>query len=305
MGYQKHARRSGARSPKRAGVQTRNVLVLTIGFPPGDYGVRGYPDLFHGMESALAENGLNMMLASLSTEGPLPVGLNPERADGVLVFGRAGEISASAVAKLISIPTVCVMRGFDEYRGRLDRVLFDNAVVGPMAAKYLIDRKHRRIGFYSIDPSHPAMGTRQAGFTATASAAGIEAVSYVSEHSPEGLSQELAAHHELVERIAHDRQRVSGLFVPSAYWTAHAYQAFAAAGIVPGRDIEIVSCDNVPLFLDQLTPRPATIDINLELVGRRAVEQLLWRVANRNVKNAIDTTIEPVLVPGSQDRAAQ
>jgi DNA-binding LacI/PurR family transcriptional regulator len=106
------------------------------------------------------------------------------------------------------------------------------------------------------------------------------------------------AHQGLARRIVGTAPQITGLFVPSGYWTPYAYQALTSAGLVIGQDIDFICCDNVPLFMDQLTPRPAAIDINLELVGRRGVEQLLWRMANPQVQNRTRLVIEPVLMPG-------
>jgi LacI family transcriptional regulator len=44
--------------------------------------------------------------------------------------------------------------------------------------------------------------------------------------------------------------------------------------------VDLIGCNNDEPFLTQMHPRPATIDIALEKVGQRAVEQLLRRIAN-------------------------
>jgi DNA-binding LacI/PurR family transcriptional regulator len=63
-----------------------------------------------------------------------------------------------------------------------------------------------------------------------------------------------------------------------------------------GPALEIISCDNEEQFLSRVAPRPATIDINLELVGRRGVQQLLWRMRHPEARNRITVLVEPRLV---------
>jgi DNA-binding LacI/PurR family transcriptional regulator len=63
-----------------------------------------------------------------------------------------------------------------------------------------------------------------------------------------------------------------------------------------GRDAEIISCNNERPYLIGLSAVPATIDIRAESIGRRAVEQLVWRLRNPNVRERIRSMVEPVLV---------
>jgi LacI family transcriptional regulator len=276
------------------------LLVLVIGEGVGGgHLMTGYPALLQGIDACTRENGLKLLLSGLDLSGSLPAALDPNEVDGVLLFGKSPALSASARARLRDVPTVALMRGFEEFRGDFDRVLFDNERVGPLAAEYLIGRGHKRVGFFNIDPSHQAFDPRWRGFTETASGAGLEVISLAAERTPHGYREETAVYRALSERLWEPSQRVMGVFVAADYQVPQLYQALDAMGVSPGRDVEIISCDNVPFFLDRLSPRPATVDINLELVGYRGVQQLLWRMANTEVKNRIKLMIEPVLVPGN------
>ena len=300
-GYQLPARRPGLRPARRLGIRTGNILFLALGFPADDpYGLVGYPDILRGVESELAQNGLKMMLASLAADGPLPLALNANEVDGVMLFGHSTALCAVAKARLREMPAVCLMRGFEEFRGQIDRVIFNNAPVGPMAAQYLAAREHKLVAFYSINPNHPAINTRRHDFARAAGEAGMEVLQLVSPHEAAGRHHETAEHQSLAERLAAASPRPTGLFVPMGFWVPYAYQALRRYGIEPGRDIDIIACDNVPLFMNQLSPQPAIIDINLPMVGVLGVRQLLWRMASRDVKNSIELSVEPILLPGSE-----
>jgi DNA-binding LacI/PurR family transcriptional regulator len=73
------------------------------------------------------------------------------------------------------------------------------------------------------------------------------------------------------------------------------YSGLYRNGIHPGRDVEIVSCNNERPLIQGLEPAPAEIDIHAEMVGRRAVEQLLWRLENLTASYA-RIELEPELV---------
>ena len=57
-------------------------------------------------------------------------------------------------------------------------------------------------------------------------------------------------------------------------------------------------------YLANLHPRPATIDLGPEVTGRRAVEQLLWRIRHGTESRRVQVIVEPVLVPGELDGPA-
>ena len=54
----------------------------------------------------------------------------------------------------------------------------------------------------------------------------------------------------------------------------------------------------------KLQPRPATVDIKLDTVGERAVEQLFWRMANPDDPSRAKIIIPSELVP-AEDVAEQ
>ena len=63
----------------------------------------------------------------------------------------------------------------------------------------------------------------------------------------------------------------------------------------PGKT-EIISCNNERPYLVGLSPKPAVIDIRVESIGRRGVEQLLWRLQHLEVPERVIATIEPFIV---------
>ena len=63
-----------------------------------------------------------------------------------------------------------------------------------------------------------------------------------------------------------------------------------------GRDVSVVSCNNEHSLLANLHPSLTTIDVHAEAIGRRAVDQLLWRIRHPEETLACQVLVEPTLV---------
>jgi len=303
LGYQPRVQRPGPKTTGRKGLRTGNILLFFAGFNAGvDYGARGYPSLMRGVGRALHDAGLKMMLAGLEHDGGIPAALDAREVDGVLLFvySDPGKLSNSALALLDGIPTVSLMRDYAAFHDRFDQVLFSNARIGPMAADYLIGRKHRRLAFTNERPNHPAFRERLAGFTSHAQAAGIDVLSLVGPRDADTYREQVVFAESFAERLLTATPRPTGIFVAADYQIPQLYQALERRKIRPGRDVEIIGCDNEAFFLDRVAPRPPTIDPCLELLSDRGVQQLLWRMAHRDVTNRMRLVIEPMLVPADE-----
>ena len=308
LGYEPALRRRGRKPASRRGIRTGNIALLVMGMRAGDlYRLPVFPSLLHGVERQLAEHKLNLILANLGVEEGLPAVLNGNQADGLLLFGRWDGMPASVRAKLRQLPAVWLVRGHSDAAGEFDHVFYNNASVGPLAARYLINRGHRRLALLNAVGRHPAFAQRHHDFAAVVEEAGFTPKLVVSMGEEGAVNS--SVFESLVDQLLEgpESQRPTGLFVPTDVQVPEVYQALRARGIEPGRDIEIISCDAQQQFLSGLTPRGATIDINLELVGRRGVQQLLWRMRNPEVKNRITLLVEPTLVlpesPAAGDHA--
>src|SRR5258708_3300439 len=63
LGYRPNVRRPGRKPKERQGIRTGNVALLTMGESPAQlYRMPVFPAMLHGIERALAENGLNLMM---------------------------------------------------------------------------------------------------------------------------------------------------------------------------------------------------------------------------------------------------
>lgn len=295
MGYEPPAMRRVSRIARRNGIKAEAVAFLVVGRTVDQLQhMPVFPSLLYGLERALAEFGLSLLFGSTSQDGTLPAALVDRRVDGLLVQGKWDNLPATVRARLKQIPTVWIMREHSDDQGDFDHVFYNNAAVGKIAGRYLMARGHRHVAFINTIGSHNACLERQSEFVAFLRPSGVEVDSFVGGTA--GRESDFSIYEDVVERLVKAPSRATGLFVPTDSQLPNLYHALELRGLRVGKDIDVISCDNERQFVSRLSPRPANININLDLVGRRGVSQLLWRIQNPQVQNRITILIEPTLV---------
>lgn len=291
-------RRRGPRSRAQHGIRTGNVALLVFGKAHRLHaGVLAAQ--LQGVASALTQNRLNMFFAYVNEEDGLPPIITEDRVDGVLGIGR--KPSDPLWTRLKRFPLVWVT---SQTTPSNDQVLPGNEAIGRLAYEYLTQQGHERLACLNPFSCYPAYRVRTQSFQFAAFQAGVKVQmlthSHATAQSPAGMSFDELEQliHPLVAEWKQSTPRATGMFIPDDLLTAITYRALRAQGITPGRDVQIISAANETPFLAGLQPRPATIDIGAEVMGRRAVEQLLWRMRHPRQERQVQVTIDPVIVPG-------
>ncbi len=252
-----------------------------------------------GIERGAADYGLGVVVMYADQQTVLSPLIAADRLDGLILMGS--DTSAPVMAMLNRLPAIW---SSSHHGPASDTVLTGNYQIGNLAADYLLARGHRRLGFLSAMAQYPAYPARAEAFESAAQRAGVEVRLWLDDQplSLTGQDHELTqirtAVDALVGQLAAEQPLVSGLFVPNDMMTAVVYAALSSRGIAPGKDVEIISCNNEETYLVGLRPRPATIDIGAELMGRKSVEQLLWRIHNPRLARQVHMAVEPMLVEG-------
>jgi LacI family transcriptional regulator len=302
IGYIPPARRRGPK-PRASGVRTGNIGVLFIGEAPTLATSPISAFVLHAIEQAAAAQGFGVMLGQVTAAGGLPQSVVNGQVDGLLMHGQP---PSSDIRQQLSRYSACVwllcQRTQLGYWG--DRVSPDNYQIGTLACHYLLDRGHRRIAAVHCDLSHMGFVARARGCEDAAREMGVPCTMLADEQAIFGRdgpsTREAAQYDALIDQLlSSDGPRPTGLFIPRDALTIQMYRALRRRGIQPGRDIEIVSCDNIPA-LDALDPRPTTIDVRPEEIGRRAVEKLIGRINQRETPMNLTSLVEPRLVPGDE-----
>ncbi|MEO1128074.1 MAG: LacI family DNA-binding transcriptional regulator [Planctomycetota bacterium] len=305
LGYTPPAKRRGRRPRGQDGITTGNVAVLMVGTDAMFARAPVTAAVFHSLEKSLTERGFNVLVAQVGPELRMPPDVVQGRVDGLLLHGYGPSVEMRE--RLSHIPSVWVLsqRAMHGYWG--DRVTPDNEMIGRMAAERLFRRGHQHVGYMRTRETHLGFRAREEAFTATIAEFGGRATVFADASSSlNAVTRDDPNAHEvqdLVAQFAACAERPTGVFVPRDRLTIGVYRVLRRMGIEPGRDVEVMSCDNEPI-LEALDPRPTTLDVHPELIGRRAVEQLVWRMGHAAERTRSTIVVEPRLVVGDEPDAA-
>ncbi len=298
LNYTPPAKRRGPKPKSRTGVKTGNIALLFVGTDPALVVAPITAGVLHAAEDVLAERGFNMIVGRLSDSGRLPPTVAHGQVDGLLMHGYPPSPKMAETLKLYPTVWMLSQRRKRGYWG--DRVAPDNQAIGRVAAEYLIDRGHRHIACLHCNTTHIGFEVRAQSFVEWANDAGISSATVLSDPDSDKMSQEQQDSQEyidmLIGRLIDLSPRPTGLFVPRDPLAIKVYRSLRDRGVEPGRDIAVISCDN-NVILAGLNPKPATIDVRPEVIGARAVDQLIWRMENPHAPLRSVALVEPRLVP--------
>jgi LacI family transcriptional regulator len=259
-----------------------------------------------GIESALSANGRNLMLASIPKGDRIPPFLLEKRIEGLILKGPnqgalPSEVECELLSHIYRWPHVWLMGRLGNARG--DHCNFDTDIAGRLAAEHLVAKGHRRIAYINPKPGQSQFEKLKSAFFTTVSRLGGEAALFESELVEKlewplpATTQQLKVN-ALIDRWAAlpAKKRSSALFVPSDRTAVQVYSALERRGMRVGADVSLVSCNNEQSLLADLHPALTTIDVHAEAIGRRAVDQLLWRLAHPMDSLSVQVLTEPTLV---------
>src|SRR5687768_2495947 len=289
LGYEPTAARKRGRRPKAPdGIRTRNIALLH--FRQATSISASVLSCVHRM---LSERNLNLIFAHCTRTEELPHAVRSGNIDGILGYGT---FPVEAMDKSLQrVPAVWMMsrddRGVDAWG---DRVKPDHETIGHLAASHLLSHGHDRVAFLNPNVGFNIYQQRCNAFKGAVEAAGRAFDVHGSSGSQSDDFNVVAE--RLVEQWLASSPRATGIFVPVDRVTMFVYRHLERRGITPGRDVDIVSCDNEKELLSLMHPQPPSIDLNREMIARLAVERLLWRMKNGVSSPSVVTTVSPTLV---------
>lgn len=285
------------RGPQSKSIRTGNVAVLMIGTDATPMVSPVTASVIHAVEDALGGLGYSLTLSQIRDAERLPSVVTRGDVDGLILHGNPPSVDLAV--RLKQIPAVWMMspRSNTGYWG--DRVAPDNPAIGRLAAEYLIDRGHSRIGLLNLDAAHLGFPERIAAFRQAAEDGQVSCDVIRGEHKPAQAPGDYRAQRalidDLVDGFATLPDRPTGLFVPRGQAIMMVFDALRSRGIEPGKDVTIIACDNDPA-LAGLTPHIATVDVRPDRIGELAVEQLMCRIEKPDLYARSNILVEPTLV---------
>jgi len=165
-----------------------------------------------------------------------------------------------------------------------DHVLVNNAQVGRIAARYLLEAGCRNLAYLNNDAGHTSFAPRLKVFQEETGSAGARLRTYElpDRDLPEAdywTTLRLRADFtELIDRMLADGGMPDGIHVPTDQQAATLHALLRERGL--GEGLVTISCNNDVPWLSTIHPRPATIDMRGEEIGRQALGRLLERIEN-------------------------
>jgi LacI family transcriptional regulator len=293
--------RSGRPLGNKRNMKIENIVLMVLGTAQerlkGELG-----RVIEGIDRGLNDDGLNMILKFVPTVDDIPAFVSNGKIDGLLLMGYL-DMSEPIIKKLNKIPAVWIMH---YYGGWGDHILPDSEKIGSMSADYLYQKGHRR--FAAVTSAKPGkygpFESRIKRFKQKSEELGVETCLFISEKydtdALHNLTSEMAVSLRLeiksrLDELLKLSPLPSGIFVPSGMDLMIVHECLLRNGITPNKDVHIIgACD--PEYALMLHPQPAVFDMRGNWIGRRAVDQLLWRIENPTSDVVTKTLFEPKLI---------
>ncbi|MDA0991283.1 MAG: LacI family DNA-binding transcriptional regulator [Verrucomicrobia bacterium] len=298
------------RAPRRAVEHTslhgKTIAMVLLGIDRALASQPHVAESIHGVERAIAAAGGRMLLADIPLANEFPAHLSTERLDGAIIKAALidKDISTAHTPSLDRLRRLPCVWLHGRPRGAWgDGVGSHDILVGEMAAAALVEQGHKRLAALNPLPDDLVMMRRVMAMASRATALGAT-VSVATSPStgkwkfPVSAAISPASVAQLMDELRRVKPRPTALFVPADAIAAQVYHLLAAAGVVVGKDLSVISCNHEQAITASLHPTLCTLDIQAGVIGTYAVSQLTWRLGHPQAA-AVDVGIEPILLMGA------
>jgi DNA-binding LacI/PurR family transcriptional regulator len=302
-------RRKSGLSPDGSGPRWRgNFGMLMTGMDDTLSHLPVVSEALHGVELAMASEGMNLLLANVPDADRVPAFLAKNHVDGLIVKSPLlGDLkmcaSPALVAAINRVPHVWLLGKPESAEGDVCDFDFDSGV--KQAVEHLHARGHRRIAFLDPRPGQARTGALKRTMALYAERRGmqlrlLEKLLNFQVKWPVSAVTQPDEVKPLLDRWASlpAASRPTAIVVSADSIAVQVYRALQQMGLVVGRDVSLVSCTHEKTLVSGLDPVLTTLDIRAEAIGRRAVEQLIWRVRNKADTFATKILVEPRFIEG-------
>lgn len=242
--------------------------------------------LFSSIRTEAAKHGLNLIIQSVDQHARdnliLPSTLEDNLIEGILILSH---ISTEYINRIINTGIPIVLIDHHHPFNQADSVLQNNRFAAYIAVHHLIELGHKKIGFIGHTRRSPSYQERFEGFNLA-----IRDYNLFDERF-------------ILCDIHEDENSVAGSLKglpeqPTAWFCVNdgfgffTLSTLQTMGYAIPDDISVCSFDNG--ILSRLSnPKTTTVNVDLNLYGRKAVEQLIWRMHNPS------EPVQELLLPAS------
>jgi len=227
--------------------------------------------IFDGVSTRLNQKGLDILTLTEPTSDHVFSLLNPDAIQGIITVGTISTPILLDIKRL-NIPVVMV----DHYDPAMhcDTIMTDNFSCMKEMMTKLISKGYKRFQFIGDIRDAQSYYERWIAFKAA-----LDEYQLELRQRPSLLGPETEVIAKVISDIPNDE-------LPEVFVCAHDTNAQYALEALKNRGIPLARCavtgfDNTHDWL----PTLATVDVNKELLGMRAVDIMLWRIANRQSRS--------------------
>ena len=298
----------GARTARR--VQANADIVLLVLGPQGLRWILDCAPVFsyvlEGIESAVTQLGQNLIVRQAVDWERASEVFGQGQFHGVIILGQ-NEPEGLIPPALSSIPAVWVMGSPRHFAG--DHVQGDHLRVGDIAAEQLLKLGHTNVAYLGASLGSMAfqVSLRGEAFRWRMIQSGGE-VQMLIDPTLTLVNKGLNAPNEpvlgkLLDKMLAKNPRPTALLIQADMYAPSVYRQLLERGVRPMRDITIVTCNNERPYLVSLQPAPHIVDLQAQVIGRRAVDQLMWRATHMG-EPQVRLMVQPTLIEPSTESQA-
>lgn len=272
----------------------RRGKTLSVGFIVGDISNPLFATIVKAAEERLRAEGYTMLLTNSDGDPGLDVAhlrlFDQHRVDGV-ILSLAEEGHEPTVRLLESIQTPLVVLDRDlPPTVKASRVLSDHQMGMRPAVDHLLELGHRNIGVVLAQPGRPT-NERLAAVERAFAARGL-APSYQSVEGRYSVQQG----NEMMRALLDGASPPTAVIVAGNQLLVGALEVVKEKGIVLGRDVSLVSCDEVALT-ELFDPPIAVVRRDVAEIGRVAADVLLAKLRGEEAPDEVMLPTEFVARP--------
>ena len=249
---------------------TGTILVLFPNIPYQDTESLYWGPLFNGISTRLSQKGVNILTLTEPPNDSIFSLLNPDAIKGIITLGS---IATSILLDIQSLNIPIIMVDHLDSNLQCDTIFSDNMIAIQQIMKQLISDGYRKYQFIGKIHDAQSFNERWLAYRTALEDHNIELnqnpilISPTLEHIQDAI----------LEAVQQDG--IPEVFVCANDTTAmFAIEALNSMGIQVPRDCILTGFDytypELPLY--------ATANVNKEIIGSRAVDQLFWRIINPN-----------------------
>ncbi|MBO1511830.1 LacI family DNA-binding transcriptional regulator [Metabacillus bambusae] len=263
--------------------QERNIALIASEFA---FSLKSFfGEIYLSIERELSKHGINLLIQPISeqavTKLQLPSFVQNNSVDGILILSH---LSTDYINEILStdIPTVLIDHHHPHIKA--DAILTNNRFGAYTAVDHLLKLGHREIGYVGNASFSPSYYERLEGYQLALHHHGIKInPTFI-------LSEVLEEEDDIRISMVHLPKQPTAWFCVNDGFGFLVSSYLQQSGIKIPDQVSVCNFDNGQLSQIS-TPKITTMDIDLTLYGKKAVEQLIWRMSNK------DAVCHEILLP--------